>query len=138
MSIELARKMLEDAKRRFAKELPDAAPEEMARVLAPLESYLAQEQELREHVLAAASRMPGAVAEPYPAIEYIPPRLNADDRARLHGLAVLLVDRTTEAARTMRTENLTAEGLTALAAATTAATSALLACSTDDDAKGGA
>lgn len=76
---------------------------------------------------------------PLPAIEYIPPRLlNAADRKLLHGLAVLLAERTAGVLRAMRVETITFDSLTATAAATTAATTALLACSTDDDAKGGA
>ena len=75
------------------------------------------------------------LAEPYPAIEYIPPRLlNAYDRTQLHKLALKLIDRTDDM---IIDHGRAPEGLTAAAAALTAATTALLACSTDD-AKGGA
>lgn len=98
------------------------------------DDYKAQMNEMRER-LAAASREPGAViAEPYPAIEYIPPRiLNAADRRQLHKLALKLIDRADDM---IIDHGRTPEGLTAAAAALTAATTALLACSTND-AKGG-
>lgn len=98
-------------------------------------------EETIEHLrdIASAIRAKGDTTQlPEPYRDFTAPRLDPGDALLLHGLAVLLVERTTEALRDMRPENLTAEGLAALAAATTAATTALLACSTDDDAKGGA
>lgn len=75
-----------------------------------------------------------------PLREFIPSSriASAADRKLLHDLAVLLAERTAGVLRAMRTETITFDALTAVSTATTAATTALLACSTDDDAKGGA
>ena len=69
------------------------------------------------------------IAEPYPALDFTAPRIaSAADRALLHDLAVLLAERTAGVLRAMRTETITFDALTAVSTATTAATTALLAC----------
>jgi hypothetical protein len=95
-------------------------------------------EHLRDIAGAIRDTAPKPIAEPCPALDFTAPRIaSAADRDRLHGLAVLLVDRTTDLLRSLRTNTMTPDALTAISTATTAATTALLACSTDD-AKGGA
>jgi len=94
------------------------------------------DEETKRRVEEIGEHISKRIAEPYPAIEYIQPRLlNAYDRTQLHKLAFKLIDRADDM---IIDHGRTPEGLTAAAAALTAATTALLACSTDDDAKGGA